>query len=62
MVKVLVERLLINYSRLINYFLKEIIFVYGVVSMNESIDISKKTIKNFPILKVDFEKAYDSAS
>lgn len=62
MVKVLVERLLINSSRLINYFLKEIILVYRVVSMNESVDISMKTIKNLPILKVDFEKAYDLAS
>ncbi|MCH80954.1 LINE-1 reverse transcriptase like, partial [Trifolium medium] len=41
-------------------FLKGRQLVYGVVVVNEVIDFSKKTGKEFLILKVDFEKAYDS--
>ncbi|MCI29460.1 RNA-directed DNA polymerase (Reverse transcriptase), partial [Trifolium medium] len=41
-------------------FLKGRQLVDGVVAVNEAIDFAKKSGKECMILKVDFEKAYDS--
>lgn len=35
--------------------------VNGVVDVNEVIGLAKRTVKAYLILKVDFEKVYDSA-
>jgi hypothetical protein len=35
--------------------------VDGVIVVNEVIDFAKKSLKECLVLKVDFEKAYDSA-
>ncbi|GAU17375.1 hypothetical protein TSUD_232510 [Trifolium subterraneum] len=40
----------------------ESVYRYGVVAVNEIIDLAKKTRKECLIFKVDFEKAYDSVS
>jgi hypothetical protein len=42
-------------------FLRGRQLVDGVVVVNEVIDFAKKSGKEFLVLKVDFEKAYDSA-
>jgi len=43
-------------------FLKERLPVDGDVVVNEVVDLVKKTKKDCLILKIDFEKAYDSVS
>jgi hypothetical protein len=41
-------------------FLKGRHLVYGVVVINEVVDLAKRNGKSCMIFKVDFEKAYDS--
>jgi hypothetical protein len=62
--KVLAARLAKIFSPLVSKsqsaFLKGRQLVEGVVVVNEVIDYAKKSGKECMILKVDFEKAYDS--
>jgi hypothetical protein len=62
--KILAKRLAIVMDRLVaptqSAFLKGRLLVDGVMVVNEMVDLAKKTGKSCLILKVDFEKAYDS--
>lgn len=43
-------------------FLKGILFMDGVVAVNEVIDLAKRSRKPCLIFEVDFKKVYDSIS
>lgn len=43
-------------------FLKEIMLVDGVVTINEVVDVAKRSKRHCLIFKLDFEKAYASFS
>lgn len=64
--KVLVGRLAKVMDQLISAnqstFIKGWQLVDGVVAVNEIIDLARKSRRECLIFKVDFEKAYDSAS
>lgn len=64
MSKVLAGRLRLVMYKLIShnqlFFLKGRMLVDEVVAINEVVDLAKKSKRDFLILKVDFEKAYDS--
>lgn len=66
MVKILSDRLFGVMDKLTSpnhsIFLKIRLLVYEVIIANEFVDLAKKVKKYFLVLKVDFNKAYDSGN
>lgn len=64
--KVLAGRLAVAMDSLIfgsqSAFIKGRMLVDGVVAVNEVVDLAKRTKAECLVIKVDFEKAYDSVS
>jgi hypothetical protein len=64
--KVLASRLGVVMGKLISKnqstFIKGRLLVDGVLTVNELVDVAKRAKEKCMILKVNFEKAYDSVS